>query len=88
MEDDFTMSIPYSRFIIGKLPWYGVLISIGVITALCLCTHEEKRRGLKADTIIDLAFWAIPLALVGARIYYAVFNWQAFASDPLSILRI
>ena len=82
------MSIPYSRYIIGKLPWYGTLISAGVIAALLLCMREEKRRGLKEDTIIDLAFWAIPLALVGARIYYAVFNWQAFSDDPLSVFRI
>ena len=82
------MSIPYSRYIIGKLPWYGALISAGVIAALLLCMREEKRRGLKEDTIIDLAFWAIPLALVGARIYYAVFNWQAFSDDPLSVFRI
>ena len=82
------MSIPYSRYIIGQLPWYGVLICTGVIAALALCMHEEKRRALQEDTIIDLAFWAIPLALVGARVYYAVFNWQAFADDPLAILRI
>ncbi len=82
------MSIPYSRYIIGQLPWYGVLICTGVIAALALCMHEEKRRALQEDTIIDLAFWAIPLALVGARVYYAVFNWQAFADDPLAVLRI
>lgn len=82
------MSIPYSRYIVGTLPWYGVLIAAGVIAALLLCSHEEKRRGLQEDTIIDLAFWAIPLALVGARVYYAAFNWQVFADDPLSVLRI
>ena len=82
------MSITYRRYIIGKLHWYGALISAGVIAALLLCMREEKRRGLKEDTIIDLAFWAIPLALVGARIYYAVFNWQAFSDDPLSVFRI
>lgn len=82
------MSIPYSRYLIGGLPWYGVLITCGVVAAILLCIHEEKRLQLKEDTVIDLSFWAIPLALVGARLYYAVFNWQAFAADPLSVLRI
>ena len=82
------MSIPYSRYIIGRLSWYGVLISAGVIAALAICSHEEKRRGLPKDTVLDLALWAIPLALVGARAYYVVFNWQSFASDPLSVIRI
>ena len=82
------MSIPYSRYIFGSLPWYGVLIAAGVIVAMILCMHEEKLLSLKADTIIDLAFWAIPFGLIGARAYYVVFNWQAFAHDPLSIFRI
>ena len=82
------MSIPYSRYVFGSVPWYGVLIVLGVIAALTLCCHEEKRLRLNEDTIIDLAFWVIPLGLIGARVYYAIFNWQAFAGDPLSVLRI
>ena len=82
------MSIPYSRYIIGNIPWYGVLIATGVLTAVLLCIHEEKRLKLKPDTIIDLAFWAIPLGILGARVYYAIFNWHVFADDPLSVLRI
>lgn len=82
------MSIPYSRYIFGSVPWYGVLIVTGVIAAILLCNHEEKRLRLKEDTVIDLAFWVIPLGLIGARTYYAIFNWQAFADDPLSVLRI
>lgn len=82
------MSIPYSRYIIGTLPWYGVLITCGVMLALLLAIHEEKRLQLKPDTMIDLAFWLIPMGLIGARIYYAAFNWQVFEDDPLSVLRI
>lgn len=82
------MSIPYSRYLFGKLPWYGVLIVSGVIAAIALCMHEEKRMRLKQDTVIDLAFWTIPLGIIGARAYYAIFNWPVFADDPWSILRI
>lgn len=82
------MSIPYSRYLIWGIPWYGVLISLGVLIAVLLCIHEEKRVGLPQDTTIDLAFWLIPLGIIGARTYYAIFNWQVFVNDPLSVLRI
>lgn len=82
------MSIPYSRYIIGRVPWYGVLIASGVLIAVLLCIREEKRLHLRQDTVIDLAFWAIPLGIIGARVYYVIFNWQVFADDPLSVLRI
>ena len=82
------MSIPYSRYIFGNIPWYGVLIAAGVLLAVLLCGREEKRLGLPQDTVIDMAFWAIPLGIVGARTYYVIFNWQLFADDPLAVLRI
>lgn len=82
------MSIPYSRYIVGSVPWYSVLIISGVIAAIALCSHEEKRLNLPQDTVIDLAFWAIPLGLIGARLYYVIFQWPMFAGDLLSILRV
>lgn len=82
------MSVPYSRYIFGNLPWYGVLIASGVLIAFALCVHEEKRMQLQRDTVIDLSFWLIPLGIIGARTYYAIFNWPTFADDPLSVLRI
>lgn len=82
------MSIPYSRYVFGTLPWYSVLIICGVVTALALCTHEEKRLQLPKDTVIDLAFWVIPGGLIGARLYYVIFQWSLFSDDLLSILRV
>lgn len=82
------MSIPNSRYVFGSIPWYSVLILSGVIAALFLCSHEEKRLKLKPDTIVDLSFCAIPLGLIGARLYYVIFQWPVFADDPWSILRV
>lgn len=82
------MSIPYSRYVFGSLPWYSVLIITGMIAAIALCSHEEKRRQLPQDTVIDLAFWVLPLGLLGARLYYVIFQWPMFSDDLLSILRI
>ncbi len=80
------MSVPYSRYVIGSIPWYGFLIALGVAVAILLASYEEKRLALKRDTVIDLAFWVIPLGLICARIYYVLFQWETFADNPVSVL--
>ena len=82
------MAIPYSRTIFGSLPWYSVLIVSGIALAIWLAGREEKRLGLPKDTAVDLALVVVPCGIVGARLYYAAMNWQAFSADPWSVLRV
>ncbi len=82
------MAVPSSRFLFGSVSWYGVLIALGASLALCLSIREEKRHRLPKDTMIDLALWVIPLGLIGARIYYVLFSWNSYRSNPISVLYI
>lgn len=82
------MAIPYSRMIIGNIPWYSVLIVLGILVAILLGEREERRLGLPKDTTIDLALVAVPSGIVGARLYYVAMTWEEFAADPISILYI
>ena len=54
--------------------WYGVLMSLGMILGSLIAMKEAKRVDLKEDDILDLAIFAIPLGLLGARLYYVLFN--------------
>lgn len=81
-------AIPYSRYIIGQLPWYSVLIIAGISIAVLLCAREEKRIGLPDDTVIDLALWLVPMGIIGARLYYVAFSWSTYAHNPISILYV
>jgi phosphatidylglycerol:prolipoprotein diacylglycerol transferase len=81
-------AIPYSRMIFGIIPWYSFLIVLGATLAVILSVREEKRCGLPEDTIIDLALWLLPAGIIGARIYYVVFSWDQFRSNPISVLYI
>ncbi len=81
-------SIPYSRYLIYPIPWYSFLIVTGVVLALILACREEKRKKLPKDTVIDLALFLLPMGIIGARIYYVIFSWSQFSSDPLSVFRV
>lgn len=68
--------------------WYGILIAIGMVIALYIDMYESERVGLDKDTIIDLAFYIIPLGIVGARIYYVLFSWDQYAANPITAFDI
>ena len=82
------LSVPYSRYIIYPIPWYSFLIVLGVAVAIFLASREERRFGIKKDTVIDLALWLLPAGITGARVYYVVFSWDQFRSDPMSVFKV
>ncbi len=82
------MSIPYSRTFLFGIPWYSVLIVLGVICAVWLAGREEKRLSLPRDTSVDLALVVVPCGIVGARLYYVLMSWESFAHDPVTILYV
>lgn len=53
--------------------WYGVLLAAGMLLGLYFCMHKAHRFGLTSDNVIDMILWAIPLCVLGSRIYYVVF---------------
>lgn len=68
--------------------WYGVIIAAGVILALILANREGKRLDLPKDTFTDLLMWAVPFALIGARAYYVIFEWDAYKHNPVKVFAI
>ena len=68
--------------------WYSLLILIGVIVGIYLLEKEGKRFNLNNDLLFNLAFWAITMGILGARIYYVIFNFNLYKNDLLSIFRI
>lgn len=76
------------QFLGLKVHWYGVIIGSAIILALYLAVSEGKRRGLKADDFYDYLLYALPVALICARIYYVVFQWDYYKHVPSEIYRI
>lgn len=77
---------PLSRvfFELGPLSihWYGVIIATGLFLGLYLATKEADRLGLKTDYIVDLIVIATPVAIIFARIYYVIFEWEMYQGGP------
>jgi len=79
---------PVDRNAFGLIPWYGLLIFIGIVAAMFLSKREEQRLGLPKDTSLDFALLAIPLGILGARLYYVAFEWARYQDNLASILNL
>lgn len=77
-------------FFLGPIPvhWYGVFIGLGIVLALFLAMREGERRGLDKEIFADLLLWAIPAAIVGARLYYVAFEWEHYSQNLGDIVKI
>ncbi|WP_087972589.1 prolipoprotein diacylglyceryl transferase [Oceanobacillus rekensis] len=62
--------------------WYGVIIAFGAFLGVYLASKEADRLGLKKDILIDFVVFAVPIAIICARIYYVIFEWERYADGP------
>lgn len=65
-----------------EIHWYGIIIGIGVVLGLFLAIKESEQRGLHKDLFVDSILFALPIALIFARIYYVVFQWGYYSQHP------
>lgn len=68
--------------------WYGIIIASAVVIAFLLTIPEAKRQNFDHEKFIDLLIWAIPLAIISARIYYVAFEWSYYSQHPGDIIKI
>lgn len=71
-----------------EIYWYGILMAVGIVIAVLLAQSEEKRKKLPKDIIIDMCLVVIPAGVVGARLYYVLFELKQYLADPIRILYI
>lgn len=71
-----------------SIRWYAICIVSGLILAVYLSMKEAPRKKINPDAIIDFILIAFPLAIVGARLYYVVFEWGYYSQHLGEIFAI
>ena len=80
---------PVAFTLFGKdIYWYGIIIALGFLLAVCYMMYRAKSFGLTQDDVLDMVLWAVPIGVVCARLYYCIFYWELYADDPISIVYI
>ena len=69
-------------FTIGdfKIEWYSALIIVGAFLAIIMIMKEAKRHNYPTDFVFNMCFWAIIFGIIGARLYFVVFNLDLYSN--------
>lgn len=68
--------------------WYGLIIAVALLAGVCVALVRAKRQHLSADNVYDLALFATPIAVICARLYYVIFNFEQYRDNPIKMLYI
>ena len=82
---------PIREIAIGPLSvhLYGVMIALGLTLAVIYGCRRSKEFGLTEDHILDGVLWVAPFAVLCARAYYCIFQWEEmYAHRPLAVFYI
>ena len=60
--------------------WYGILIFCGLLLGMLYFAYRTKQEGFTLDDVLDIAIFAIPSAIIGARLYYVLTSLDQFHS--------
>lgn len=68
--------------------WYAIIIVSAIVLVSWLASKEAVKIGLREDDVVDLMLWALPISIVGARLYYVLFELDYYIENPGQILAI
>ncbi|MCX7695162.1 MAG: prolipoprotein diacylglyceryl transferase [Caloramator sp.] len=68
--------------------WYGILIATGMLVALIIAKINSKFLNVDYDKFIDCALISLPFGIIGARLYYVIFNYKLYLHNPIDVLNI
>jgi len=81
------LSISQNFEIFGfSIAWYAIIILTGIILAAFIGIREGVRLGIQRNDILDGLLYCMPLAILGTRLYYVIFNFDRFGFDILYML--
>ncbi|MGN0297685.1 MAG: prolipoprotein diacylglyceryl transferase [Lachnospiraceae bacterium] len=71
-----------------EIKFYGIIIMLGMVLGVVIACRNAKLEGGSSDDILDFGLYAIVLSVIGARIYYVIFEWDNYKDDLWQIFNI
>jgi phosphatidylglycerol:prolipoprotein diacylglycerol transferase len=68
--------------------WYGILVALGIALAVATSCYRAPKHGLTSDKALNYAIIIVICGVIGARIYYVIFNWSYYGADLARIFQL
>lgn len=85
----YLSNVPKSLNIGGfSIALYGIIIAVGMLCGCMMIQHEARISGQSQDLYWDVFLYGVVVSIIGARIYYVVFQWDFYSANPAKIFAI
>ena len=85
----WTVNPPASFSLFGRdIYLYGVMVALAFLVGILLCARFAPKFGISTENFYDLVLWVIPLSILGARLYFVIFQADYYLSHPAEILAV
>ncbi|HIT63661.1 MAG TPA: prolipoprotein diacylglyceryl transferase [Candidatus Ventrimonas merdavium] len=71
-----------------RIAFYGIIIGFGMLAGIWVARCDAVRRGQDPEIYLDFALYAIVCSIIGARLYYVIFEWDYYKENLLQILNL
>ncbi|MGY4687203.1 diacylglyceryl transferase [Petrotoga mexicana DSM 14811] len=71
-----------------EIRWYGLLIASSILLATFIAQKEAEREKINEDDLFTAVSLGIIFGIIGARLYYVLFNFEYFSRNPSEIFKI
>lgn len=69
-----------------EVKWYGILIAAALVIGMLIAVKRSAKYGIKSDDIMDFFLFLVPSIIVGARLYYVIFEWGYYSKHLNEII--
>lgn len=71
-----------------KIYWYSAIMFVAILIAGYLALRESRKWKIPEDFMINLFFFIIPIAMIGARLYFVAFHWDYYSAHIIDIFKV
>ena len=71
-----------------QITWHGFFTAVGTLVGIWLAVRWAVHAGYTEDYTFSVAMWGVIGAIIGARVFHVIDQWDFYSKDPISILKV